>query len=456
MNFSCPLFLTACALPWLAGCTAVSPAEQSARARVQAVGAQLRPDDQTPPLPELRPDAPLPVFLRFALLNHPQVEAAYFDWRAAVAAIAPARALPDPKLTFEADITNMLMTLMPGLMFDFMAAGKRDAMAREFAAASEVAHRRYVTTVLQTAAAVKISWADLTALEETLRLRRAALVTLGQAREFAHAAHLTAHAMGTLDALAKLENDAGRVRLEIANLEDQRGVFRAAFKSALGLARTVPDPAWPAQFTPSPALGLTDDAFWTAASAANPRLGEMRAMVEMAVAQIAVAEKIRTPDFALGGMVDLKADPLMWRPQATLTLPIWREKIAATIRAAHDRRAAAGARFRAEELMVAADLARMTFMVREADRMVAYLDTVAGPSLRRSRATVEAAYQTGMSGFAMIPETQLMILAMQTERVAALREREKTLAELSLLVAGQPPAGAPLDAPAAAVLSLHP
>jgi hypothetical protein len=37
-----------------------------------------------------------------------------------------------------------------------------------------------------------------------------------------------------------------------------------------------------------------------------------------------------------------------------------------------------------------------------------------------------------------------MVLAMQVERVAALREREKTLADLSLLVAGEAPAGAPL------------
>ena len=94
--------------------------------------------------------------------------------------------------------------------------------------------------------------------------------------------------------------------------------------------------------------------------------------------------------------------------------------------------------------VVATDLARMTYMVREADRMVAYIDEIALPNLRQSSDTIAAAYGTGMTNFAMIPETRQMVLAMQVERVAALREREKTLADLSLLVAGEAPAGAPL------------
>ena len=55
-------------------------------------------------------------FVRFAVFKHPAVRAAYFDWRAAVNATAPARALPDPQFTFEADVARTLMTFMPGVM----------------------------------------------------------------------------------------------------------------------------------------------------------------------------------------------------------------------------------------------------------------------------------------------------------------------------------------------------
>lgn len=426
-----------------AGCVSASRQEQAAREQLRQADA-LRPiAGGGAELAGLKADAPLADYLRFALLNHPAVEAAYDDWRAAVLAIGPARALPDPKLTFQADIAGTLASLMPGFMFDLMAPGKRAAMAGEATAAAEAARRQYVSAVLATAADVKKSWADLTAQEDLLRLRRRMLGLKEEAVRFAHAEHVTMHAMGSLDEMTRLLNEAGQLRLEVANLEDERGVLRARFKSALGLRRDAPDPPWPDQFVPSPAPA-SDDAFWQAALAANPRLGEMRAMVAMAVAEAATARRARTPDLGAGLMADLKMAPVLWRPLAELSLPVWRRKIADAVASADARRDAAAARLTAEELMVAADLARMTAMVREADRMVAYIDETALPNLRQSYATVAAAYGTGMTGFAMIPETQEMVLAMQGERVAALRDREKALADLSLLVAGEAPAGAPL------------
>jgi len=430
----------------LAGCVSASRDEHAAREQVRAVGAALPAVDHRAELPALPADATLADDLRFALLNHPQVEAAFADWRAAVLAIGPARALPDPKLTFQADIAGSLTSLMPGFMFDLMAAGKRTAMAQEATAAGEVARRRYVTAVLTTAADVKKARVELTALEATLALKRQMLALEEQAIQFSHAEHVTMHAMGSLDEMAALLNQAAQLRLDVANLDDQRGALRAAFKAALGLRRDAPDPPWPTAFTPSAAPMPDDASFWTEAVAANPRLGEMRAMVAMAVAAVAVEQKARTPDAAAGLMADLKMNPVLWRPLGEISLPIWRQKIADAVAAAQARHDAAAARLRAEELMVAADLARMTYLVREADRMIAYIDDTALPNLRQSLASLSAAYTTGMTGFAMIPETREMILGLQVERIAVLRDREQTLADLSLLVAGQAPAGAPLPA----------
>ncbi len=449
----CPYLALFVALS-LAGCVAASREESAARAQVRQTGAALRPNGHQPELPVLTADSPLSDYLRFALLNHPQVEAAYDDWRGAVLAIAPARALPDPKLTFQADIASTVTSLMPGFMFDLMSTGRRAAMGREATVASELARRRYVTAVLTTAAEVKKSWLDLAALEASRSLKQQMLDVAEEAIRFSHAEHATMHAMGSLDQLAQQLNDAGRLRLEVANLDDQRTAFRARFKAALGLAREAADPPWPAPAslvaTPLP----DDDAFWAAARTANPQLGEMRAMVEMAVAEAAVEEKARTPDLAAGLMADLKMNPVLWRPLAEVTLPIWRQKIADAVAAARARHDAAAARLQAEEIMTAAELARMTYMVREADRMLAYLDGTAIPNLRQSLASLSAAYATGMTNFAMIPGTQGMILAMQVERIAVLRDREKTLADLSLLVAGEAPAGAPL--PAAAMAAAKP
>jgi outer membrane protein TolC len=408
----------------------------------------LRPAGRKPDLPVLTTDSSLADYLRYALLNHPQVGAAFYDWRAAVEAITPARSLPDPQLTFQADIADTLMTFMPGIMFDFMTRGKRVAMGREAAAASEVAYRNYATTVLRTAATVRKAWIELAYVDEALRLREASLGAIDQSAALNASDYATGRGMATLGTQVLFLNSTAQVRATIAALEDRRVTARTEFKSALGLSPDDADPPWPhlvLTTTPLP----PEPELWRAAKAVNPELASMRAMVEMAMAGVEVANTTGTPDFALGAMIDLKADPLMVRPTASLTFPIWRDKIAATIAAAEARRDAAVARLNAEQLNLAAELAQMLYMVRESERMISYLEGTALPNLERSLASAEAAYQSGMDGPGMIPQTRLMALGMRLERLEALRQRETAVTDLLLMIADVAPADTALLAAAA-------
>jgi cobalt-zinc-cadmium efflux system outer membrane protein len=237
------------------------------------------------------------------------------------------------------------------------------------------------------------------------------------------------------------------MRSELAVLHDRRAAARTRFKSALGLGPTDADPAWPVASLARSVL-LSEEELWSRARAANPEIASMQAMVDMAVSSVAVAGKSRTPDFTIGGMVDLKASPLMFRPTATLTLPIWREKIAATIGAAEARRDAAVARLDAERLNVAAELAQMIYMVRESDLMIEYIDATALPNIERILASVEAGYQSGMGRAGEIPATRLMALDMQLERLGALRQREDAISDLSLMIANVSPGLGPVVAEA--------
>ena len=73
---------------------------------------------------------------------------------------------------------------------------------------------------------------------------------------------------------------------------------------------------------------------------------------------------------------------------------------------------------------MAAELARMLYMVREADRMIAYIDNTALPNIDRTVASAEASIQSGMSSPGMIPEERFMASNMRVERLNALRDRE--------------------------------
>ena len=78
--------------------------------------AAYRPNDQRPALPDLTTNSSLGDFLTYAMLNHPQIEAAYYDWAGSVENITVARSLPDLQLTFQLYIQDVITSVMPGLM----------------------------------------------------------------------------------------------------------------------------------------------------------------------------------------------------------------------------------------------------------------------------------------------------------------------------------------------------
>ena len=122
----------------LAGCRGLSTKdERAARHDLATVTVKYLPDGAHLTLPELDPQAGLSNYLIFAMLNQPKVEAAYFDWAASVERITVERSLPDPQLTFQSDIANVVMTVMPGFMQEFPGPGKLNAASRVASAGSQ-------------------------------------------------------------------------------------------------------------------------------------------------------------------------------------------------------------------------------------------------------------------------------------------------------------------------------
>jgi outer membrane protein TolC len=375
-------------------------------------------------------------YVRFALLHHPAVAAVRHDWDAAQHAVAPAKALPDPQLTFQADIASTIMSLMPGVMAELMNPGKRAAMGREAEASLAVARAQYSGTLVRIAAEVRRALVELAYLDAALAFRHAAADTAEQSAQLAASTYAAGRGMdASLAAQIQAADTAERFRSEAAQLLDRRAAVRARLKSALGLPTEAADPAWPA-IELAPTSFPTAAELWQRIQTSNPDLARMRAMVEMTVAGVAVARRGGSPDFSVGLMAEVKTAPWMWRPTATMTLPLWRAKIRETIAAAEARHDAALARLSAEQLDMAAELARMLAMVREADRMIEYIDRSALPAVQRQRDAAQSGYRTGGTGAAMIVESGAMELAMQTERLAALRERELAVIDLLAMTAG--------------------
>jgi outer membrane protein, heavy metal efflux system len=438
----CTLALIVLAVLALAGCRGTpTSAEKEARADLERLGSVYRPGDAKPDLPVLHPESPLPEFLRYAMLNSPRVETAYYAWAASVERVTGARSLPDPRLTFESDITDMVETLMPGLMVDLPGPGKLRAAGDVAASEARVSYFDFEAEVLRTAFALKSAYYRLHFLEATIRVQRETLTLVKDLEALAEQQAATGRS--TIQDVLRAQIEREQVATQIANLEDSRSVLEAEFRAALGIEPLLDDIPVPRVFesgvSPPPA-----DQVLALALDRNPRLRQMEADVRRAEAMLDLARTSRVPDFSIGLEADVKASPVMWRPTASITLPIWRDKIEAEIAGAQAGKRAAEARLSAEQIALAAELASMLYMYRESMRNVELYGNVLLPKARQSIDAARSGYTVGRSSFLDVIDAERQLLAFELSQIEAQTQRELAAASLSLLIAGVAPGGAPV------------
>ena len=297
------------------------------------------------------------------------------------------------------------------------------------------------SAVLRTAFALKRAYYNLWFLDEKIRINREMLALLADLERSARAQNEVGKV--TLQDVYRAQIEQDRLSTEIANFEDSRNPLRAQFKAALGLTRDQADPPFPARIESTP-LDLSSDGLLEIAFARNPRLKAMEAEVRMAQASLELAYKAGVPDFTLGVMADAKAAPVMVRPQASMTLPIWRDKIAAEIAAAQAVKRAVEARLTNEQITLTVDFVEKTYSYREITRNLALLQKQLISKARQSLEIARAGYWSGRIDFFNLIDAERTLLNFQLSEIEGRTRREVVLAEISLLIQGVPPASAPL------------
>jgi outer membrane protein TolC len=421
----------------LAGCKGIQvKGEKEAREQVQQVTDTYRPDGKKPTLPILTTNSGLADFLTFALLNQPKVEVAYFDWLASVERITVQRSLPDPQLTFQMDIQDVVTSIMPGLMMNFPGMGKLRAAGEQAAAASQSGYFNFKAASLESAYEVKRSYYRLYFLEEKIRVNRENLGLLRDLEQLARTQNEVGKA--TLQDVLRAQIEESRLRNEILNLEDSREPLLAQFKSALGLGPNDPAPPVPAHFESTP-LDIASDKFLEKALAENLRLKALSADVLAAEAAIRLAYKARMPDTSIGLMADAKMNPTLYRPWGTVSIPLWRDKLAAQVAEAQANKRAGEARLSAEQISLAVDVAERAFVYRETTRNLELLEKELLPKQKQSLEVARSAYLGGQVDFLNLTDVEQTLLRFDLDQVEARTQRELSLAELSLIMQGMAP-----------------
>ena len=423
------------------GCNGfATKSEKAARQQLQSVTHDYRPEGRKPALPVLTPNSSLSNFLEYAILNQPGVEAAYYDWVASVERITQARSFPDPQLGFQMDIQSVVTSIMPGLMGTIPWPDKLRVGAEVASAESQAKYFTFQSAVLQTAFEVKRTYYQLYFLNEKIRVNEENLQLSSDLEKLAR----TQNEVGkvTLQDVLRAQIEQDRLRTEIANLRDSRGSLVAQFKAALGVPAQAPDPPISQHFE-STSLDLTSEKLLAAALAQNQKLKGMEAEIRAAETSITLARRGRMPDFSLGFMADVKANPTLYRfpgNPGTMSLPIWRDKIAAQIAEAQANKHSAEARLSAEQIALAVDFAEKSYLYREASRNLELLHQQLLPKARQSLTVAQSGYLSGQLDFFNLTDSERTLLGFELDQVEASTQREVVLAELSLIVQGMSPA----------------
>lgn len=423
----------------VAGCKgAANKGEKEARRQIQAVAGYYRPDGRKPELPVLTSQSSLSNFLAYALLNQPRVEAAYFDWMAAVERITVQRSLPDPQLTFQMDIQDVVTSVMPGLMMSFPGMGKLRAAGAVATAESQAKYFGFRAASLEGAYEVKRAYYRLYFLEEKIRVNRENLGLLQELERLARSQNEVGKA--TLQDVLRAQIEQERLNNEIVNLEDSRGPLLAQWQAALGIQPNQPPPPVPERFESTP-LDVPADKWLEQALAENTRLKAMTADVHAAEAAIRLAYKARMPDTSVGFMADAEMSPVLYRPWGTVSIPLWRDKLAAQVAEAQANKRAGEARLSAEQIGLAVDVAERSFVYREATRNLEVLQNQLLPRQRQSLEVARSGYLAGQVDFLNLSDAEQTLLRFSLDLVEARTQRELSLAELSYIIQGMPPSG---------------
>jgi outer membrane protein TolC len=432
----------------LPGCEGIPTlGEFRAQQDLQAIDATYRPLYRRPLLSRLRTSDRLSTFVQFAILNQPRVEAAYFDWAAAVQRITVERSAPDPRLTFESDIAQMVRSLMLGLMMDFPGPGKLAAAANVATVESEVKYFAFEWSVQQTAFAVKKAYYQLHSVNAKVAVNQQTLKLLAELEQIARAQNEAGKV--TLQDVLRAQIEHERLATTIKNLRDSRNLLLAEFKAALGLTVTDPMPPVPTRFESTP-LGVSSDRLLLFALTHNPRLKAMEAEVRRADAAVQVAYTAQVPDVLASIKADVLSSPTIVTPEIKVTLPVWRDKIAALIAGAEAAKLAAAARLSAEQIALAVEFVEKSFMFRAASRNLELFDRRLLPKARQSLEVAQSGYAGGRVDFINVIDAERTLLDLRLSAIEARLQRELALAELSLIILGTPPENAPRLSPGAA------
>ncbi|MBP7049497.1 MAG: TolC family protein [Phycisphaerae bacterium] len=390
-------------------------------------------------------------YLQYAAIHNPGLKAAFEEWKAALAQIPQAKALPDPQFTYGYFIEKIDTRQQAGIMQEFPWFGKIEARTDAATAAVKAAQRRYEAARLELFSQVKSVFYEYAYLAAAVRIAGENVELMRHFEEVARTKYITSTAT---------HPDIIRAQIQVAELQDQLVALERLRDPTVGRInavlnrRTQAPLPWP-EAGPMQEVQVDRARLVAILRESNPQLQAAGFDMERLGKEVDLAKRNFYPDIGIGvEWMDMDSDAMADSIKndevvvgVGLNLPIWRR----SYRAAEQQARAAARRARYEREQLENDLVaraeRALYEFDDSGRRLRLYETVLVPKAQELVGASEAAYTAGTVDFLSLIDAQQTLLQYQLQRERVRADRQQRLAELEVLAGTELPAAAAAETP---------
>lgn len=420
----------------LTGCVLAPAGLRDERQALEQAGSPYEPPIESRSLPELGEHPGWRELLSRAFAANGELEANYFEWKAALQRVEVVAGWPDTNLmpsvsyllsgggmkAWDRTTVNIGFDPMQNLSFPSkvrkageMALEQAREAGSRFAAAKFALQRRVLD-----------NWLELALLEERTRIQQQR-VELGSLAF--HSAAPRAALRGDQRDLLRAQVEQRQAELELERLRVEVRASRAMLNGML--ARDADAPLELAPELPEPRQLPADDAALLAAGIANN--AELRALDFAAAAQHDALELARlqyVPDFNPFAGFTGGAEQMLG---VGVSLPTRLPQIRAGIAEATALLRGADAQLRQARLDRAASFVAALYVLRFSESQAAYFDREIRPAAEQVLGSAQQSYSTGAASFLELIDAQRVLLDVRLAVAETRIERERRIAEIEEL-----------------------
>ena len=384
--------------------------------------------------------------VQYALANNPEVQAARYHARALGARVPQARSLPDPQLMTTVFLESIQTAAGPqevalslsqklpwfGKLAFRSQAAYHDAMA---------AYARASAVELNVVERVKRAYFDVfflqNAAHETLRLQP----RLEDVIAIARTKYETSVPGAGLESVLQAEIELSKLKTRLVGLEQAKTEAQARLVGVLHLEPHTP--IEPVRELDRSNLAHTAKLLVDLAEASQPELDARRREVSRDRSAIAVAEREYWPDVTLGlswysirseGISPVANGRDAYAVGVGVNLPLYRQRLDATVREARCRTASSNRRYAAARDQVRAEVEVLYARFTEHHRVLEILESEILPRAEQGFELSTEAYRTGRQDFQQLVDSYRTLLDYRIDFHRRVAMREQAIASLERAV----------------------